>query len=103
MKVLIDANIPNNVWLWEKRPEPEESAQVMEAEAEANNRESAMWKRIREIIKDCDGPERLAEDLEELIHLTVVKGGAEGDGLNSEDCNTLYWPWELMRALRMRA
>ncbi len=31
MKVLIDANIPNNVWLWGKRPEPEESAQVMEA------------------------------------------------------------------------
>lgn len=31
MKVLIDANIPNNVWLWERRPEPEESAKVMEA------------------------------------------------------------------------
>lgn len=31
MRVLIDANIPNNVWLWEKRPEPEESALVMEA------------------------------------------------------------------------
>ncbi len=31
MKVLIDANIPNNVWLWNKRPEHEESALVMQA------------------------------------------------------------------------
>ncbi|MBS1938029.1 MAG: hypothetical protein JSS84_09500 [Bacteroidetes bacterium] len=31
MNVLIDANIPSNVWLWESRPEPRESAKVMEA------------------------------------------------------------------------
>lgn len=71
------------------------------AEAEAFRTKQAIMARIQEIIKDCEGPRRLADELEKLINLAVVRGGAEGDGLSARDCDNLYWPWELMRALRM--
>lgn len=61
-----------------------------------------LLKQLDELLNDCEGPARLADLLEGVIHQAVVMGGAY-TGLTSEECDSLYFPWRLMKALREAA
>ena len=52
------------------------------------------------LLSECEGPERLADDLLEMFELILLH---TEDMLTAEDRGHLYFPWQLMKAFREAA
>ena len=59
-----------------------------------------LLKQLDGLLNDCDGPERLADDLLEMFELIMLHND---DMLTVKDRSHFHWPWRLMKALREAA